>query len=87
MELLTPAFVILLLKITLSVLPGIAGVYLLAISDERKRSMRNSFCNKLFGVSNAIPMPAFERALFVLGILALLLCAVATWFLLIAGML
>ncbi len=87
MELLTPAFIILLVKITVSLLPGVFGAYLLAMSEERKRALRNNFCNKLFGVSNAIPFPNFERALLVIAILSLLCSAAATWFLLIAGML
>ncbi|MFO8026112.1 MAG: hypothetical protein R6U56_00430 [Opitutales bacterium] len=87
MELLNPAFVILLVKITVSVLPGIVGVYLLIISEERKREHRNALCRRLFGVSNVIPLPSFERALLVISLLGLLISGVMVWFLLIAGML
>lgn len=87
MELLTPAFVILLVKITVSLLPGVLGVYLLTMSEERKRALRNDCCNKLFGVSNAIPFPVFERTLLAIAILSLLCSAAASWILLIAGML
>lgn len=87
MELLNIGFVILLVKIAICVLPGVFGVFLLSISEEKKRELRNSFCNYLFGVSNAIPYPNFDRALLIVGILSLLLSALASWFLLIAGML
>lgn len=82
MELLNPGFVILLVKITICVLPGVLGIYLLSISEEKKRTLRNAFCNRAFGVSNAIPYPNFERALLVIGILGLLLSAAATWLIL-----
>lgn len=87
MELLNPAFVILLVKITVSVLPGILGIYFMSISEESKRALRNSFCKRLFGVSNAISYPKFERALLIIGVVGLLISAAASWFLLIAGML
>jgi hypothetical protein len=87
MELLNPAFVILLVKITVSVLPGILGIYLMIMSEESKRALRNRFCNGLFGVSNAILYTTFERALLIIGIVGLLFSAVASWFLLITGML
>ena len=80
MELLNPAFVILVVKITVCVFPGIIGIYLLAISEEKKRDLRNKLCNRLFGVSNAIPYPNFERALMVIASLGLLLSAAAVWF-------
>lgn len=87
MELLNPGFVILCVKIAFCVLPGVFGIYLLSISEEKKRELRNALCNRLFGVSNAIPFPNFERALLIIGLLGLLLSGVASWFLLIAGML
>ncbi|WP_110131398.1 hypothetical protein [Coraliomargarita sinensis] len=87
MELLNPAFVILIIKITICVFPGVVGIILLSMPEEKKRSFRNSLCNRLFGVSNAIPFPNFERALLIIGILGLLISGAATWFLLIAGML
>lgn len=87
MELLNLGFVILCVKVAICVLPGVFGIYLLSLSEERKRELRNSLCNRLFGVSNAIPMPNFERASLVVGILALLVSGVAAWFVLIAGML
>jgi hypothetical protein len=87
MELLNPAFVILVVKITICVFPGIVGVYLLAVSEEKKRDLRNKLCNRLFGVSNAIPYPNFERTLLIIGILGLLLSGAAIWFFLISGML
>jgi CHASE3 domain sensor protein len=86
MELLNPAFVILLVKITICVVPGVLGIYLMAMSEESKRALRNKLCNQIFGVSNAIQYTTFERALLVVGIVALLLSGVASWLLLIAGM-
>lgn len=86
MELLNPAFVLLVVKITVSVLPGIFSIYLFSISEKRKREIRNQLCNRLFGVSNAINFSNFERVLMILGILCVLFSLVASWFLLIAGM-
>lgn len=87
MELLNPAFIILLIKITIVVLPGTIGIYFLSISEETKRSLRNSLCNRLFGVSNAIPFPTFERSLWIIAILGILISLAAAWFLLISKML
>lgn len=86
MELLNPHFVLLIVRITVSVLPGVLGVYLLSLSDERKREMRNHLCNRLFGVSNAIAYPKFERFLMIAGIVCVVLSVIFAWFLLIAGM-
>jgi len=86
MELLNPAFVILCVKIAFCVLPGVIGIYLISLSEEKKRELRNSLCNRLFGVSNAIPFPSFERALLVIGLLAIVFCLIASWFLLISGL-
>lgn len=86
MELLNPGFVILCLKVAFCVLPGVFGIYLLSISEERKRELRNSICNRIFGVSHAIPLPNFERALLVIGLLSLLFSGLASWFLLLSAM-
>lgn len=87
MELLNPAFIILLVKITVCVFPGIVGIYFLSMSEESKRSLRNSFCNRVFGVSNAISFSSFERSLWIIGILGILVSLAASWFLLISQML
>lgn len=87
MELLNPAFVILLIKITICVIPVIVAIYLLRLSAEEKRKFRNTFCNRLLGVSDAIPFPNFERMLLVTAILSLLFAGTAAWFLLLSGML
>ena len=87
MELLNLTFVILLVKIAICVLPGVFGIYLLSISEEQKRTLRNALCNRLFGVSNAIPYPKFERTLLVIGILSILIAGAGAWFLLLSGML
>lgn len=87
MELLNPAFIILLIKITIVVLPGAIGIYFLSMSEEKKRSLRKDLCNRVFGVSNAISLPTFERSIWIVGILGILVCLAAAWFLLISNML
>lgn len=86
MELLNIGFAILCLMIAFCVLPGVFGIYLLSIPEERKRGLRNSLCNCLFGVSNGIPFPSFERVLLVVGLLALLFSAAASWFILLRNL-
>jgi hypothetical protein len=80
MQLLNIKFAILLIKIALCVLPGVLGIFFLVSSEESKRHMRSTVCNKLFGISNAIPFPQFARFLYISGTLLLLFSAVATWF-------
>lgn len=87
MELLNPAFIILLIKITICVVPASVGVYCLSLSEEAKRSLRNSLCNRLFGVSNAISYPSFERALWGIAVLCFLVSLTAAWFLVLSPML
>ena len=79
MELLNISFALLLIKIGLCVLPGVLGIFFIASSEETKRDMRSTLCNKLFGVSNAIPFPKFERFLYISGTILLLLSVVATY--------
>ena len=85
MQLLNISFAILLIKMTLCVLPGVLGIFFIASSEETKRGMRSTLCNKLFGVSNAIPFPKFERFLYISGTILLLLSLVASWFILLRG--
>ena len=82
MALLNLGFAILLLKISICVLPGFLGLYILFSNVDKKRDWRNLLCSKVFGVRNAIPYPSFARTLLVLGTLLLIFSAVATWFLL-----
>ena len=79
MELLNISFALLLIKMALCVLPGVLGIFFIASSEETKRGMRSTLCNKLFGVSNAIPFPKFERFLYISGTILLLLSLVATY--------
>lgn len=85
MELLNPGFIILCVKIAICVLPGVIGIYLIIISEEKKREIRNRFCSKYLGVSDAIPYPIFERALIVIGILGILFSGLASWILILRG--
>jgi len=82
MQLLNLQFAILLVKVVISVLPAVLAIYLLTASEETKRGMRNSFCNRLFGVSNAIRYPKFARSLLLIALCALLFSGFASWFLL-----
>ncbi len=85
MQLLNVQFAILLIKVAISVLPGVFGLFLLFRGEEAKRGMRNKFCSRLFGVSNAIAYPKFARMLIIVGVLSLLFCGMVTWFLLLRG--
>ena len=82
MALLNLGFALLLIKITICVLPGFLGLYLLFANIDTKRDWRNVFCSKIFGVRNAIPYPSFARTLLVISTLLLIFCAASTWFLL-----
>lgn len=86
MQLLNLSFAILIIKIAICILPGVLGVFMIVSSEEKKRELRNTICNKVFGVSNAIPFPKFERTMQVMGSLLLLFSLVASWFLLLRGM-
>jgi hypothetical protein len=79
MQLLNISFALLLIKMTLCVLPGVLGIFFIVSSEETKRDLRSTLCNKLFGVSNAIPFPKFERFLYISGTILLLLSVVATY--------
>ena len=85
MELLNIGFAILLIKMTICVLPGVLGIFFIASSEDTKRSMRNTLCNQLFGISNVIPFPKFKSFLHILGAILLLLSSVASWFILLRG--
>lgn len=86
MQLLNVGFAILLIKMAICILPGVLGIFLIASPEEKKRELRNTFCNKVFGVSNVIPYPKFERALYVLGTLMVLFTLVASWFIILRKM-
>ncbi len=82
MQLLNLSFAILIIKMAICILPGVLGVFMIVSPEEKKRELRNTICNKLFGVSNAIPYPKFARTMQVLGTLMLLFSMVASWFVL-----
>ena len=48
MALLNLGFAILLIKITVCVLPGFLGLYLIFSNVDKKRDLRNSLCSKKF---------------------------------------
>jgi hypothetical protein len=79
MELLNLAFAILILKITLCVLPGIFGIFLIFSSQSSKRRMRSKVCSRLFGISDAIRTRKFTCFLYVLGMLSMLFSLTAIW--------
>jgi hypothetical protein len=82
MQLLNISFAILIIKMAICILPGVLGIFMIISSDEKKRELRNTFCSKLFGVSNAISHPKFARALIVMGTMMLVFSLAASWFLL-----
>lgn len=79
MELFSISFVILILKITFCVLPGVFGVFLIVSSRDTKRRIRSRVCNQLFGANDAIRTHKFSRFLYVLGALSILCSIVASW--------
>lgn len=82
MPLLNLEFIILIVKMIICLLPAVLGIFLIVSSEDAKRAMRNTLCNKLFGVSNAIEFPKFKRFLIIIGVLTILYSIPATWFLL-----
>lgn len=81
MELLNLSFAILIIKLTISVLPIVLGSYIMLAPEEIKRDMRGFICRSLFNVNNAIPMRDFNRILYGVGGLGVLLGLVAGWIL------
>jgi fatty acid desaturase len=81
MELLNVGFALLLTKMVVCILPGVGGIFLVVSSEDLKREMRNNLCNRLFGVSNAIPYPKFATTLMVTGLVLIALSLAASWFL------
>ena len=82
MQLLNLSFAILIVKMAICILPGVLGVFMIVSTEENKRELRKSFCNKLFGVSNAIPYSKFARTMVVLGTIMLAFSLFASWYLL-----
>ncbi len=81
MELLNLSFAILIIKLSISVLPIVLGSYIMLAPEEIKRDMRGFICRSLFNVNNAIPMRDFNRILYWVGGLGVLLGLVAGWIL------
>jgi len=84
MDLLSLQFIILIVKMVVSVLPGILAVALLASSEENLRSIRNTICNKIFGISNVIELHRFKRFVVIVSTVAILYSLTAAWFLLLS---
>ncbi|WPJ97855.1 hypothetical protein SH580_09040 [Coraliomargarita algicola] len=77
----------LIIKMAICILPGVIGIFMIVSTEEKKRELRNTICNHLFGVSNAIPYPKFALTMVVIGSLLLAFTLAASWFLLLRGML
>lgn len=86
MPLLNLSFAILIIKMAICILPGVIGIFMIVSSEEKKRELRNSFCNRLFGVSNAIPYPKFALSMVVIGSILLVFTLVTSWFVLLQKM-
>lgn len=86
MQLLNVGFAILLIKMVICILPGVLGIVMIATSEEKRRELRNVFCSKVFGVTNAIPYPKFSRFMVVMGLLLILFSLASSWFLLLRGL-
>lgn len=84
MDLLSLPFIILIVKIVISVLPGILAIALLASSEENLRSIRHAFCDRIFGIRNAIELHRFKRFAIIVSTVAILYSLTATWFLLLS---
>ena len=80
MQLLNVGFILLVIKITFCVVPGVIGVYLIASPEETKRNMRNRLCMALFDATNAIEEHKFVRFLYIVGTLLILFSVAASWF-------
>ena len=80
MELFDIAFAILILKITLVVLPGAFGIFLIVSSKHAKRKIRDQFCYQLFGFRSAIRFHRFAFFLYCLGTFLLLFSMTVSWF-------
>ena len=82
MELLNISFVFLLIKVCISFLPIVFGIYLLTAPLESKRILRNKICMALFGVNNAIVYSKFERGMRVISLILFIFGGLASWILL-----
>ena len=82
MPLLNLNFAILIIKMAICIVPGVIGIFMIVSSEEKKREFRNSLCNRLFGVSNAIPYPKFARTMTVIGSMLVVFTLATSWFVL-----
>lgn len=79
MDLISIGFAILIIKVSISILPGVYGFFLIFSSTETKREIRNKYCKLFFGVSNAMRTKRFARILYFFGFLFILLSCGLTW--------
>jgi hypothetical protein len=82
MQLLNLSFAILIFKVAFCVLPGVLGIYFISMPEDSRHSLWDTFCQRLFGMRNAIAYSSFARCLNIIATLLLILSLVATWFLL-----
>lgn len=87
MDLVNIGFIILVIKIALSVVPVIVGFYLIFCSIDQKREIKRFICRSLFGSGSVFTTEAFARFLVVVGLLLIVFSGLFAWFFLISGML
>lgn len=75
-------FLILLIKVSICVMPGVFGVIYLIYPEDKKRKLRNILCITVFGVNNAISYRNFQRCLYVVCPLLIFFSLISSWFLL-----
>jgi hypothetical protein len=77
MDLFNIGFALFCLKITFCVLPGVAGVWCLAGSEDGKHELRRWIQNTFFDGENVIEREGFEKFLNVAGVVLIVLSLVA----------
>jgi len=66
------AFLKLIIKITLCVMPGVTGIYLIAAGEDTKRAIRQRVCTVLFDSGAVFTYAGFRRFLIGVGVLLIL---------------
>jgi divalent metal cation (Fe/Co/Zn/Cd) transporter len=87
MDLVNIGFIILVIKIAISVIPAVVGFYLIFCNRDQKREIKRIVCRTLFGSGSVFETDAFARFLVLLGLLLIVFSGLFAWFFLISGML